>query len=95
MDEYSIDFKLLRPRAFVFRLDVIPFIVLYSILVYLLYTMEDVGNTLIYLRLVLIAVGFLNCIITLYLRSYIYLWTMVEENTTAYSVLSNIWPSER
>ena len=61
MDDYSIDFKLLKPRAFVFRLDVLPFIFLYSVLVYFLYTVEDVGNTLIYLRLVLIAVGFLNC----------------------------------
>lgn len=61
MDEYSINFKLLEPRFFLFRLDVIPFLIIYSILAYCFYTFEDEGNTYIYLRLTLIAVGFFNC----------------------------------
>lgn len=61
MDEYQIHFNLLVPRWLLFRLDVFPFLLVYSALFYGFYYLEDTGNTYIYLRLSLIAIAFLNC----------------------------------
>lgn len=61
IDNYHIDFQLLLPRPLLLRYDVLPFLLLYAGLLYVLFTFPDEGNTYIYLRLTFVAVAFLNC----------------------------------
>ena len=61
MDAYHIQFDLLVPRWLLLRLDVLPFLLIYSFLLYAVYNLDDTGNTYIYLRLAFIAIAFLNC----------------------------------
>jgi len=53
---------LVVPKPLLFRLDVLPFLIAYSILTYCFFTFEDAGNTYIYMRLTFVANGFLNCL---------------------------------
>jgi hypothetical protein len=61
MPNYSIDFKLLLPRAKLLRLDILPFLFIYAILGYLLYDFYDDPLLNLYLRLSIIASCFLQC----------------------------------
>jgi hypothetical protein len=60
---YSIEFALLVHRAKPLRVDVLPFVLLYLGLGYLLYTHYDDDDLNLYFRLALIGVAFLNCTI--------------------------------
>lgn len=60
MANYSIDFKLLLPRAKLLRIDVLPFLFLYAILATALYHYYDDAIYNLYLRLTIIATLFLQ-----------------------------------
>jgi hypothetical protein len=60
MANYSIEFKLLLPRAKLLRIDVLPFLFLYAILAYALYEYYDNAIYNLYLRLTIIATCFLQ-----------------------------------
>lgn len=60
MANYSIDFKLLLPRAKLLRIDVLPFLFLYAILGTALYHYYDDAIYNLYLRLTIIATLFLQ-----------------------------------
>lgn len=89
MDEYKVHFDLLVPKFILFRLDVLPFLIAYSLLVYCFLTFEDAGNTYIYMRLTFVALGFINCTFWANFRSYIHFWPLVQESTSSYSVQQN------
>lgn len=60
MTKYSIGFKLLLPRWKIFRLDVLPFIIIYGLLGYYLYELYDHPILNLYLRLAIIGACFLQ-----------------------------------
>lgn len=60
MVNYSIDFKLLLPRAKLLRIDVLPFLFLYTILGTALYHYYDHTIYNLYLRLTIIGILFLQ-----------------------------------
>lgn len=87
MNEYQIKYSLLVPKMLLFRLDVLPFLIAYSILTYCFLTFEDAGNTYIYMRLAFVGIGFLNCThLIIILRSHLYFRSLVQESTSANSV---------
>lgn len=65
MDGYHIDYHLLVPKPLLLRLDVLPFLLAYSLLTYCFLTFEDSGNTYIYMRLTFVGLGFINCTFSL------------------------------
>ena len=62
MENKTIDFELVVPRFFLFRFDILPFIFLYSFLVWVYYQVDEDSDANIYIRLAIIGVGFLNCL---------------------------------
>lgn len=77
MDEYKIHFDLLVPKFFLLRLDVLPFLIAYSLLTYCFLTFEDAGNTYIYMRLAFVGLGFVNCTFPTHFRSHLHIWALV------------------
>lgn len=61
MSHYSISFQLLLPKTILFRLDILPFLLAYTIMGYYLYEFYEDENLNLYLRLSLIGTAFLNC----------------------------------
>lgn len=89
MNEYQIKYSLLVPKMLLLRLDILPFLIAYSILAYCFLTFEDSGNTYIYMRLTFVGLGFLNCTSHNYFRSYLYFRALVQESTGSNPVQLN------
>ena len=58
---YSIQFKLIVPRFVLFRIDLFPFLAIYTVLFYFLYENWDDPNLNLYFRLAIIGSAFLHC----------------------------------
>lgn len=86
MSHYSIKFELLLPRALPLRLDVLPFVLIYSVLGYFLYENYEDENLNLYLRLAIIGTSFLHCTHTASIRSNLYLRTLVKKNAVNHSI---------
>lgn len=61
MNSYAIDFQLLLPRPLALRLDILPFLLIYALLLALLYHHFDDPDLNLYLRLSIIAAAFIHC----------------------------------
>lgn len=58
---YSISFALLVPKWKILRGDVLPFVVIYTILGYVFWAYEEDDDMNLYIRLTAIAAGFVHC----------------------------------
>lgn len=62
---YSINFQLLVPRLKLLRYDVLPFLIIYAILGYILHENYDDENLNLYFRLAIIGTAFLHCTLSI------------------------------